>query len=239
MADSSTIEWTDATWNPVTGCTKISAGCKNCYAARLSVRLHAMGVSNYRNGFDVTTHESMLDKPYSWKKPRMVFVNSMSDLFHKDVPKCFIESVFKVMLDLSSIHTFQVLTKRSGRMNQLSGKLPWPENVWQGVTVESSDYIDRIDHLRECPAQIKFISFEPLLGPIGKVNLKGIDWVIVGGESGPHSRPIELSWITEIRDQCLELDIPFFFKQWGGTRKKVNGRLLDGRIWSEMPSTIN
>jgi len=231
----SKIEWTDTTWNPITGCTKISDGCKNCYAERMSKRLQAMGQENYQNGFEVTVHEDILDAPIHWKKPRFVFVNSMSDIFHKEVPDTFIEKIFTIMVEVRA-HQFQVLTKRNKRMLHLAKNLPWPENIWLGVTVERSDYIDRIRDLKLTPAKIKFISFEPLLGPIPKIDLKGISWVIVGGESGPHARPMNPEWAIEIRDQCLKADIPFFFKQWGGFNKKKNGRMLEGQIWNQMPS---
>ena len=234
MAANSAIEWTQATWNPVTGCTKISLGCQNCYAERMAHRLQAMGQSNYTAGFKVRTHENALSLPLTWKKSRTIFVNSMSDLFHEKVPAAFISKVFRVMNEAQQ-HTFQVLTKRSENMRRLSHSLPWPENVWMGVTVENSDYFERIDDLRGTPARIKFISFEPLLGPISDINLTGIDWVIVGGESGPKARPMSPSWVKGIRDQCLSAGLPFFFKQWGGLNKKKAGRVLDGRTWDEMP----
>jgi len=230
------IEWTEATWNPVTGCAKISPGCKHCYAERMAVRLKAMGQRNYVNGFRLALHERLLKNPLAIKKPTSVFVNSMSDLFHKDVPQDFILSVFNVM-EKAYQHRFQVLTKRSKRLAKLSAELPWPENVWMGVSVENSDYIHRIDDLRSTGAKTKFISIEPLLGPLPRLKLQGIDWVIVGGESGPRSRTMEKAWVLEIRDQCLDAEVPFFFKQWGGWNKKKNGRLLDGRIWDQMPIT--
>ena len=235
MAGNSAIEWTEATWNPVTGCTKVSTGCQNCYAERMTRRLQAMGQPHYTNGFKVKTHESVLEIPFKWKKPRTIFVNSMSDLFHEEVPPSFISKVFQVMSQVSQ-HTFQVLTKRSENLRKLSLSLPWPENVWMGVTVENSDYLHRIEDLRATPARIKFISFEPLLGSIPNIDFVGIDWVIVGGESGPGARPISTSWVEEIRDQCLVTGIPFFFKQWGGFNKKKTGRLLDGRTWDDMPA---
>lgn len=231
---ASRIEWTEVTWNPVTGCSKISAGCANCYAERMARRLQAMGQPNYARGFQVTTHEEMLDRPLAWTRPSTVFVNSMSDLFHEDVPADFIARVFATM-DAAQRHTFQVLTKRSGRLAALAPSLPWSNNVWAGVSVESADYVHRIDDLRLIPAVVRFVSLEPLLGPLPALDLTGIDWVIVGGESGPGARPVDPDWVREIRDQCLHAGIPFFFKQWGGTRKKVAGRLLDGRVWSEMP----
>jgi len=228
------IEWTDSTWNPVTGCTKTSEGCANCYAERMAKRLKAMGNRNYYNGFKVTTHEHVLEIPLSWKKPQNIFVCSMSDLFHEDVPEEFIVKIFDVM-NKAHWHQFQVLTKRSERLLKLSNKLPWANNIWAGVTVENNNYVFRINDLRNTGAKIKFISFEPLIGPIQKVDLAGIDWVIVGGESGPGARSMKPVWATDIRNQCLNQAIPFFFKQWGGTNKKKNGRLLEGRIWDEYP----
>jgi protein gp37 len=234
MAQNSKIEWTESTWNPVTGCTKISTGCKNCYAERMAKRLHAMRNTNYRNGFRLTMHPHVLDYPLQWKQSRTIFVNSMSDLFHKKVTTEFILQVFDVMQQASQ-HRFQVLTKRSERLLTLNQQLPWPENVWMGVTVETADYVNRIEHLRQTNAAVKFLSIEPLLGPIPNLNLDGIDWVIVGGESGPKSRPIEYEWVTEIRDQCFSVNVPFFFKQWGGVNKKKTGRLLDNKTWNQMP----
>jgi protein gp37 len=234
MAGKSKIEWTESTWNPVTGCTKISIGCRNCYAERFALRLKAAGSRNYSNGFRVTLHPHLLQTPLRWKQPRTIFVNSMSDLFHKDVPLEFILKIFDVMRRASH-HRFQVLTKRSGRLLQLSPSLPWPPNVWMGVTIENTDCTYRIDNLRKTPAAIKFISFEPLLGPITDINLEGIDWVIVGGESGPGARLMKPQWATGIRDQCITAGIPFFFKQWGGINKKKNGRTLDGRTWNQKP----
>ena len=238
MAENSKIEWTQCTWNPVTGCSKISPGCKNCYAHRMALRLKAMGQPNYHSGFRVTTHPHVLQTPLRWKQPRTIFVNSMSDLFHKEVPLGFISKVFDVMCHTPQ-HQFQILTKRSQRLLQLCSDLPRPVNVSMGVSVENCDYIWRIDHLRQVPAAIKFLSLEPLLGPIPNLDLDGIDWVIVGGESGPHSRPILSEWVTDIRDQCLAAEIPFFFKQWGGVNKKKTGRLLDGKIWNQMPLAIH
>jgi len=234
MASRSLIEWTEATWNPVTGCTKISIGCKNCYAERMARRLKAMGQRNYVNGFRVTTHEDSLALPLRWKSSQVVFVNSMSDLFHQDVSVPFIRKVFSVM-NRAVWHRYQILTKRSGRLNQLAPELDWAENIWMGVTVESAENLYRIDDLRRTQAKIKFLSLEPLLGPLPNLDLRGIDWVIVGGESGPGARPIQEEWVIEIRNQCLKFNVPFFFKQWGGTRKKKAGRLLDGRFWNEMP----
>jgi protein gp37 len=234
MALNSSIEWTGATWNPVTGCTKISPGCLHCYAERMALRLQAMGQPNYVNGFEVATHPNMLDLPLRWKKPQFVFVNSMGDLFHEDVPLTFILKVFEVMRQASQ-HTFQLLTKRSARLAKLNSHLDWPANVWMGVTAENSDYMYRVDHLRSTGARIKFLSLEPLLGPIQHLDLTDIDWVIVGGESGPGARPIEKSWVDDLREQCQKTRVPFFFKQWGGTNRKKTGRLLDGRIWDELP----
>lgn len=231
---TSKIEWTEATWNPITGCSKISLGCKNCYAERFAKRLKAMGHFNYRNEFHVTLHEHMLKQPLTWKNPRLIFVCSMGDLFHRDVPLEFIQKIFEVM-EKAHWHTFQLLTKRSERLPKINQYLTWPQNVWMGVTVENMDYIPRVDHLRQTGAKIKFISIEPLLGPLPNLNLSGIDWVIVGGESGPKARPILVDWVMDIRDQCQRAHVPFFFKQWGGKNKKKNGRLLEGRTWDEMP----
>ncbi len=237
MAQSSSIEWTEATWNPVTGCTKISPGCKHCYAERMAHRLQAMGQKNYANGFKITLQHHMLDLPLKWKKPQTIFVNSMSDLFHTEVPAAYINRVFSVM-NRADWHRYQVLTKRSERLLELSEHLDWREHVWMGVSVESEAYTHRIDHLRETGAQTKFLSLEPLLGPLANLDLEGIDWVIVGGESGPGARPMSVEWVTDIRDQCLTARVPFFFKQWGGTRKTVTGRLLEGHTWSQMPTTV-
>jgi len=234
MGKGSSIEWTESTWNPVTGCTKISPGCKHCYVERLAKRLKAMGQPNYRNGFELALHEHALQLPLTWTKPQMVFVNSMSDLFHRDVPEDFIRRVFDVMAQ-ARMHTFQVLTKRSERLASIAGKLRWPSNIWIGVSVETSNYLHRIDHLRKVPAQTRFVSFEPLLAPLGDINFEGITWAIVGGESGPKARTMEKEWVVEIKDQCLASGVSFFFKQWGGTNKKKTGRLLDGRIWNDMP----
>lgn len=236
MADRSGIEWTESTWNPITGCTKISPGCKHCYAERMALRLQAMGQPNYANGFEVTLHEHVLEIPLSWKKPRVIFVNSMSDLFHKDVPLDFIQRVFDVMKRAEQ-HQFQVLTKRAERLSELSPQLEWLPNIWMGVSVETEKYMYRIDHLRETGARIKFLSLEPLLGPLPNLNLHGIDWVITGGESGPGARPIDPAWVRDIRDQCLAAQVPFFFKQWGGINKKKAGRKLDGRTWDQMPES--
>lgn len=237
MAQQSSIEWTESTWNPVTGCTKISPGCRNCYAERMARRLKAMGQPNYANGFEVTMHDHVLEAPLKWQRPRTIFVNSMSDLFHSDVPASFIREVFGVM-GQAERHRFQVLTKRSRRLAELSAALPWASNVWMGVSVESAEYRFRIDHLRRTGAQVKFLSLEPLLGPVPGLALDGIDWVIVGGESGPGARPMDASWVVDVRDQCLRAAVPFFFKQWGGVNKKKAGRLLDGRTWDAMPMAV-
>ena len=234
MATNSHIEWTDATWNPVTGCTKVSPGCKHCYAERLSKRLKAMGQANYRHGFELTLQPQMLELPLHWKTPKRIFVNSMSDLFHTDVPTDYIKRVFDVM-GRANWHQYQVLTKRSDRVLELSKELNWPQHVWMGVSVENEKYVYRIDDLRKTDARVKFLSLEPLLGPLPKLNLRGIDWAIVGGESGPGARPVNLEWVTEIRDQCLKAGVPFFFKQWGGIQKKKAGRTLEGRTWDQMP----
>jgi protein gp37 len=234
MGQASTIEWTESTWNPLTGCTKISLGCKHCYAERMALRLKAMGQPNYVNGFDLTLHENALELPLKWKKPQTIFVNSMSDLFHKDVPVDFILKTFDVMRR-ADWHNFQVLTKRSERLLELSPILPWRPHIWMGVSVETLRYTPRIDHLRQTGAMVKFLSLEPLLGPLPGLNLEGIDWVIVGGESGPGACPMDPAWVLDIRDQCLDARVPFFFKQWGGTRKKKAGRELEGRTWDEMP----
>ncbi|MBI5154027.1 phage Gp37/Gp68 family protein [Candidatus Poribacteria bacterium] len=234
MAHNSPIEWTESTWNPVTGCTKVSAGCKHCYAERLARRLRAMGQPNYRNGFRVTLHEHMLALPLQWKRPQVIFVNSMSDLFHERVPLEYIRRVFDVMTH-ASWHQFQVLTKRAARLEELSPALDWPANVWMGVSVESPDHTDRIDHLRRAGAGLKFLSLEPLLGALPDLNLTDIDWVIAGGESGPGARPMKAEWVLDIQRQCAAAAVPFFFKQWGGVNKKKTGRLLDGRTWDELP----
>ena len=234
MALKSKIEWTESSWNPVTGCTKVSPGCSNCYAERLACRLKAMGNPNYYNGFEVTLHKHVLDLPLKWKKPQTIFVNSMSDLFHEDVPFSFIDDVFSVMKK-AWWHTFQILTKRSERLLKYDSDIEWPENVWMGVSVENDLFSSRINHLKQTNAPVKFISFEPLIGPISNIDIEDIDWVIVGGESGPHARQLEKEWVCEIRDICLSNNIPFFFKQWGGFNKKRNGRLLEGKIWEDIP----
>ena len=234
MSTQSTIEWTEATWNPVTGCTKISPGCKHCYAERMAYRLKAMGQRNYANGFELTLHEHMLEKPLSWRKPQLIFVNSMSDLFHDAVPVPFIQRAFDVMRR-ATWHQFQVLTKRAERLLELSTELDWSDNVWMGVSVENGDYQFRIDLLRQSRARYKFLSLEPLLGPLPDLSLTGIDWVIVGGESGPGARPMKEEWVLQIRDRCESSSVPFFFKQWGGVHKKRAGRRLQGRTWDELP----
>jgi protein gp37 len=231
----SKIEWTESTWNPVTGCEKISPGCENCYAERMAKRLQAMGQSNYKYGFSkVCTHDHALEMPLKWKKPQMIFVNSMSDLFHKNIPFSYIRKVFKTM-NLANQHTFQVLTKRADRLYEIAPKLNWTENIWMGVTVENRDYLYRLEYLKKTNAKIKFISFEPLLDSIGKVKLNGIDWIVVGGESGPGARPMSSEWVSELKSQSKKFNVPFFFKQWGGVNKKKNGRLLNGRTYDELP----
>ncbi|MBN1423038.1 phage Gp37/Gp68 family protein [Candidatus Fermentibacteria bacterium] len=234
MGQGSTIEWTDSTWNPVTGCSKVSPGCQNCYAERMALRLQAMGQANYAKGFEVTCHPQALQLPLSWKRPQTVSVNSMSDLFHEEVPDEFIRDVFAVMRE-ASWHTFQVLTKRAERLESLGARLDWPQNVWMGVSVETRDYLPRLDCLRKALAHVRFVSFEPLLEDLGYVDLDGIDWVIVGGESGPAARPMLEEWVAHIRDQCRATGISFFFKQWGGTNKKKAGRVMEGRTWDEWP----
>ena len=246
MATNSKIEWTEATWNPVAGCKVVSPGCTNCYAMRLAARLAKMGQPKYAdttrisggrakwNGI-VKTDAASLDIPRRWRKGRLIFVNSMSDLFHESVPLEFIQAVFDVMRDTPR-HTYQVLTKRAERLETLASDISWPPNVWMGVSVESRDYLHRINHLRHTGARVKFLSLEPLLGPLGKLNLNDIDWVITGGESGPGARAMKPQWVRSIRDQCSDAGVPFHFKQWGGENKKRTGRLLDGRTWDEFPS---
>lgn len=234
MAQTS-IEWTELTWNPVTGCTKISAGCKFCYAEVMTKRLKAMGVEKYQAGFKkVRIHEDALGIPYTWKKSKVVFVNSMSDLFHKDVPLEFIQKVFHVMKD-NGQHVFQVLTKRAERLAEISHLLPWAHNIWMGVSVEDDRVLDRIDFLRQTGAKVKFLSCEPLIGPLPNLNLSGIDWVIVGGESGHNPRPMDPEWVLDIQEQCQTAKVAFFFKQWGGKNKKKAGRELNGQTYDEMP----
>jgi len=238
VADNSKIEWTEATWNPLTGCTKVSPGCKFCYAERLSMRLQAMGRQAYANGFKLSLHEDALELPLRWRKPRTVFVNSMSDLFQEEVPYEFIARVFTVM-NMASWHTFQVLTKRAERLYEFGPRLKWSRNIWMGVSVENDDAVFRIDYLNKTPAQMKFLSLEPLLGPLPRLRLNGIDWVIVGGESGPGARPMDSDCVVKIREKCRRESVPFFFKQWGGPNKSKTGRVLEGRTWDEMPSRAN
>ncbi|MGB5106106.1 MAG: phage Gp37/Gp68 family protein [Candidatus Zixiibacteriota bacterium] len=232
----SQIEWTESTWNPLTGCTKVSDGCKHCYAERMARRLHAMGVDNYRNGFKLTMHPHVLKKPLEWKSPQLIFVNSMSDLFHWEVPVDFIQQVFQTMRE-AHWHKFQILTKRAKRLPKIDSQLIWAPNIWMGVSVENDKVTQRIDYLRQSNAMVKFLSLEPLLGPLPNLDLSGIDWVIVGGESGPGARPMDEAWVLEIRDQCDAAGVKFFFKQWGGTNKKKAGRILDGRTYDDMPGT--
>lgn len=236
MGDNSGIEWTDATWNPVRGCTKVSPGCKHCYAETFAERWRGTPGHPYEQGFDLRLVPESLNLPLRWKRPRTIFVNSMSDLFHEDVPDTYIGEVFAVM-EAAGHHRFQVLTKRADRLAELAVLLPWPTNVWMGVSIESADYVDRIDRLREVPATVRFLSIEPLLGPLPNLSLRGIHWVIVGGESGPGARAMDPGWASDIRDQCLVAGVPFFFKQWGGVRKKEAGRELEGRTWDEMPAS--
>lgn len=234
MAIASKIEWTEATWNPVTGCTKISEGCRYCYAEKLALRLKAMNNPRYLNGFDITLHYDALSNPIKWQTPKMIFVNSMSDLFHEKIPISFIKKVFEVIRKANH-HKYQILTKRSERLLEIAPLLRWPDNLWMGVTVEMEEFAYRISHLIQTPAKVKFISFEPLLNNINTLDLKGINWVIVGGESGPKSRIMEKEWVINIKDHALNNGIPFFFKQWGGKNKKKAGRTLDGKTWSQTP----
>lgn len=244
MADRSAIEWTEATWNPTTGCDRISAGCDNCYALTLAKRLKAMGSAKYQRdgdprtsgpGFGVTVHEDDLNLPLRWREPRIVFVNSMSDLFHARVPLGFVQRVYAVM-EATPRHTYQVLTKRATRLAKVAHHLPWPPNVWMGVSVEDANHLDRIDHLRTVPAATRFVSAEPLLGPLDDVSLIGIDWLIAGGESGLRARPVDPDWVRGLREQCNRQEVAFFFKQWGGRTPKAGGRILDGRTWDEIPT---
>jgi protein gp37 len=238
MAKNTAIEWTESTWNPITGCNKVSDGCLNCYAEKLAYRLKAMGHKKYKNGFKVTLHYSALNEPLKWKKPQMIFVCSMSDIFHKDVPDDFIIQIFEVM-NKAHWHIFQVLTKRADRIDKIKDKVKWTDNIWLGVTVENERALWRVKHLVNSPAKVKFLSLEPLLGDLPNLDLTGIDWVIVGGESGPGARPMKKEWVVNIRDKCKKYNVPFFFKQWGGINKKKNGRLLDGKTYDEMPKAIN
>ena len=234
MSDNSSIEWTDATWNPVTGCTKASPGCDNCYAEKMAKRLQGMRKPKYRNGFTVTCHPAELKTPATWKKPKMVFVCSMSDLFHQAVPDEFIHQVFQVMNHCQH-HTFQVLTKRAKRLAELVPTLPWSANIWAGVTIEADAYVRRANLLKAVPAAVKYVSLEPLLGPLPSLDITGLDWIIVGGESGLRARPMDASWVRDIRDRATKQGVPFFFKQWGGRNKKAAGRTLDGRTWDQFP----
>jgi protein gp37 len=235
MAQNSKIEWTENTWNPVTGCTKCSDGCLNCYAFTLAYRLQQMGVTKYRKGFEVTLHDEALNEPLKWKKPSMIFVNSMSDIYHEAIPAEYIECIFKVM-NKALHHTFQLLTKRPDRMLDLHGRFDWTPNIWQGVTVESPKYLDRIEKLREVRSAVKFVSFEPLIADVGYVDLTGIDWAIVGGESGAQARPMFEDWVLNIKEACEEAGTLFYFKQWGGRNKKQSGRELLGRTWDDIPN---
>lgn len=237
MATNSHIEWTEMTWNPVTGCTKLSQGCKHCYAERMAGRLQAMGMHRYRNGFAITLQEDLLELPLKWKKPRKIFVNSMSDLFHPEVPLDYIQRCFDVMARCPQ-HTFQILTKRSGRLREVAHQLTWTPNIWMGVSVENSDVVSRIDDLRQVPAAVRFLSLEPLLGALENLPLDGIHWAIVGGESGPKARPMQEEWVESIRLQCEQANVAFFFKQWGGTRKDLTGRLLNGTTYDAMPPIL-
>lgn len=237
MADGSAIEWTDATWNPVRGCTKVSPGCKHCYAETFAERFRGVPGHPFERGFDLRLVPDALELPLKWRASRRIFVNSMSDLFHEDVPDEYVVRVFDVMRRASQ-HRFQVLTKRAERMAKLTASLRIPDHVWMGVSVENAEYTDRIDELRRVKAKVRFLSVEPLLGPIRRLNLRGIHWVIVGGESGPRARPMQAEWVHAIRDRCIAAEVPFFFKQWGGVRKHTTGRILDGRTWDEMPDRI-
>lgn len=241
MADGSAIEWTDATWNPVTGCTKITAGCDNCYASRFSERFRGVLGHPFENGFDLTLRPERIGQPLSWRRPRMIFVNSMSDLFHKDVPRAFIDRVFNAM-ETADWHIFQVLTKRSSLMRDYLAcryaNVAPPAHVWLGVSIEDGRSRSRIDHLRAAPAAVRFLSVEPLIGPVGRMDLDAIHWVIAGGESGPGARPMHIDWAREVRDQCARQGTAFFFKQWGGMRPKTGGRELDGREWNELPTSV-
>lgn len=237
MSTKSKIEWTDITWNPATGCNKISPGCMNCYAETMSHRLQAMGVKRYENSFEVTLHEDIISLPHNWKSPKTVFVNSMSDLFHEKIPFVFIKKIFQTIVE-SPKHTFQILTKRSSRLAEIANNLPWPENLWIGVSIENSEYCYRAENLRKTPSSNLFISFEPLIGPIHNMNYDRIAWVIAGGESGPRARTIEQAWVIDIRNDCIRNTIPFFFKQWGGKNKKKTGRELEGRCWDQLPRSI-
>jgi protein gp37 len=234
MADRSAIEWTEATWNPVTGCAEVSPGCAHCYAKTFAERWRGVPDHPYEQGFELKLWPARLDQPTRWRRPRVIFVNSMSDLFHENIPVQFIEEVFRVMGE-ANWHVFQVLTKRHERLLELSHQLPWPPNVWLGVSIENRRFVHRADYLRQVPAAVRFISAEPLLGPLEELDLSRIDWLIAGGESGPGHRPVREEWLIELRDRCGEEEVAFFFKQWGGARPKSGGRLLEGRSWDEMP----
>jgi protein gp37 len=234
MSDKSAIEWTEATWNPVTGCSKVSPGCAHCYAETFAERFRGVPGHPYEQGFDLRFRPQRLDQPLRWARPRMIFVNSMSDLFHEEIPDDYVAEVFEMMATASH-HTFQILTKRHQRMAELANQLPWPQNVWMGVSIENRRFVHRADYLREVPAAVRFISAEPLLGPLEHIDLTGINWLITGGESGPRHRPVRVDWIRELRDRCQDEDVAFFFKQWGGVRPKTGGRELDGRTWDQMP----
>lgn len=245
MGDRTAIEWTQATWNPTTGCDRVSRGCDNCYALTLAKRLKAMGQPRYQldgdprtsgPGFAISWHPEALDVPLGWKSPRLVFVNSMSDLFHAKVPIAFVQQVFQVM-EATPQHTYQILTKRARRMRRIAANISWPSNVWVGVSIEDVDVLDRVDDLRAVPAAVRFLSCEPLLGPLPGLSLQGIDWVIAGGESGAHARPLDRQWLVDLRDHCQAEDVPFFFKQWGGRTPKAGGRDLDGVTWDQMPAS--
>ncbi len=235
MADRSAIEWTQATWNPVTGCSKVSPGCAHCYAETFAKRWRGIAGHPYEQGFDLRLWPERLDQPLRWRRPRTIFVNSMSDLFHEDIPDGFVEDIFAVMR-AADWHVFQVLTKRQDRLVDLADRLDWPPNVWLGVTIENRRFVHRADRLRSVPAAVRFISAEPLLGPLEGLDLTDIDWLIAGGESGPRHRPVRVDWLRDLRDRSTAAGIAFFFKQWGGTRSKTGGRLLDGRTWDEMPA---
>ncbi|MEU4626902.1 phage Gp37/Gp68 family protein [Actinoplanes sp. NPDC023801] len=244
MATRTAIEWTEVTWNPTTGCDRISDGCDNCYALTLAKRLKAMGAAKYQQdgdprtsgpGFGLAVHHEALQQPYKWRSPSVVFVNSMSDLFHARIPLDFVRDVFAIIADTPQ-HTYQVLTKRSARLRKIADQLDWPANLWMGVSVEDDSVLTRIDDLREVPAAVRFVSCEPLLGPLEEIDLTGLHWVIAGGESGPRHRPIDPAWVTGLRDRCVEAQVPFFFKQWGGRTPKQGGRLLDGQRWDQMPT---
>jgi protein gp37 len=235
VADRSAIEWTEATWNPVTGCTQVSPGCAHCYAKTFAERWRGVPGHPYEQGFELKLWPERLDQPLRWRRPRIIFVNSMSDLFHEEIPEVFVEEVFRVMGE-ADWHVFQILTKRHGRLLELCDRLSWPPNVWMGVSIENRRFVHRADYLRQVPAAVRFISAEPLLGPLEDLNLGGVDWLIAGGESGPGHRPVREEWLIELRDRCSEEDVAFFFKQWGGARPKSGGRLLEGRNWDEMPA---